>query len=82
MTHGRTIEWTDEELLAAWRHGNDNGNGWGIGLPGMTPMEAAEDYGLIEIETISGDGCVVGCDGDGTAVVVCDSNGPWAVTVD
>jgi hypothetical protein len=77
----KTTENETEGLLESWRIGNNAGKGFAIGADDMSPEEAAEDYGLTEIEVITPDGSVVGCDDDGHAIVVRDHNGPWAVDV-
>lgn len=71
---------TNEELMDAWRRGNNAGHGWAVGREDMTPIEAALDVGLEHVRTISPEGGVVGKLA-GDIIVVADSHGPWAVTI-
>lgn len=71
----------EKELMKKWNNGNDNGQGWAIGDDNMTPTEAALEHGLVDVHDIDCEGNVVGMDDDGNLVVVCDSHGPWAVTI-
>jgi len=71
---------SDSELKRLWREGNDQGRGYAIGDEDMTPRQASKDGGLENIQNIDQEGNVVGII-SGDIIVVCDSNGPWAVTV-
>lgn len=71
---------SDEELKKLWRRGNDAGRGYAIGEEDQSQREAAKDGGLENIQKIDQEGNVVGIL-DGDIIVVCDANGPWAVTV-
>ena len=72
---------TNEELLSAWLRGNDRGEGYPVGGVSDSPAEAAERSGYIDITDIGPDGAVCATNGRGELVVICDANGPWAVTV-
>lgn len=71
---------SDSELKRLWREGNDQGRGYAIGDDDMSPHQAAKDGGLENIQKIDPEGNVVGILA-GDIIVVCDANGPWAVTV-
>jgi hypothetical protein len=70
-----------DNFAEAWGWGNDKGEGYSIGEEYQSPIEAAQSDGLTCIIQISTDGSVLGYKEDGSAIVVCDSHGPWAVDV-
>jgi hypothetical protein len=70
----------NSEFKRLWREGNDQGRGYAIGNEDMTPCQAAKDGGLENIQKIDPEGNVAGILA-GDIIVVCNSNGPWAVTV-
>ena len=70
----------DKELMDAWRQGNNAGHGYALGNEDMTPVEAARDAGLENIQTITPEGAVFG-ELAGDVIVIADHNGPWAVTI-
>jgi hypothetical protein len=77
---------TDLELMAAYRAGNDAGDGEVCGEENDSPREAAEreDWTVIRsiYEGTNEPGTpVLADDGAGALYVVCDVNGPWAVRV-
>jgi hypothetical protein len=66
----------EQEIKEIFRTKNDEGLGFPVGEPGMTPREAAEFDGYtVEYETCDG---VCYCGG----IIVADVNGPWAVYVE
>lgn len=67
------------ELMAAFRAGNDAGNGFAVGDADMTPREAAE-IDWTHRADLTPEGSVVATD-FGRIYVVADVNGPWAVDV-
>lgn len=71
---------SDTELKRLWREGNDQGRGYAIGDEDMNPRAAAKEGGLENVQKIDPEGNVVGILA-GDIIVVCDANGPWAVTV-
>lgn len=84
-----TIDTTDSELLAAYRAGNNAGEGYSVAsAPGgmdsdETPREAIErNQGLTFDREIGDDGACLATDIDGRLVVVADAHGPHAVAVD
>jgi hypothetical protein len=70
-----------DSFMEAWIYGNNKGNGYSIGEEYHSPMQAAQSEGLSCIIQISKDGSVLGYDCDGRVIVVCWSQGPWAVDV-
>ena len=81
MTTAATIRSQSLSLsdLAAWRAGNDSGDGYAVGAPGDTPEQAArrEGLGIVEVDE---EGRVL-AHADGRRIIICDANGPWAVAV-
>jgi hypothetical protein len=81
-----TEQWTD--LLAQWRAGNDNGEGFAVPtLADQTPLvdwrttaEAVQDAGWDLLGLEAGGMCLAQLP-DVTIALVCDAHGPWAVRV-
>lgn len=70
----------DAALMAAWRTGNDDAEGYALGDASASPSEAARRSGATDIVKCCPEGSVA-CVIDGRVVVICDANGPWAVDV-
>jgi hypothetical protein len=69
-------------LMAAYRRGNNAGEGYSIGSDAYTPREAIEDSADLEwLRYIHAEGACLARRDDGALVVVGDAHGPWAVTV-
>lgn len=78
--NGTAHHYTTEELLNAWREGNDAGYGYAVGDEKDTPEEAARAEGLEQVTQIDCTG-VVAAVYVFDIVVICDADGPWAVDV-
>lgn len=74
----RTASLSDSDI-AAWRAGNDSGDGYAVGEDSDTPEQAARRDGL-EIVEVDDEGRVL-AHADGRRIIICDANGPWAVRV-
>lgn len=66
--------------LAAWRAGNNNGEGYAVGEGGDTPEQGARSEGY-EVLEVDEEGRVVARSKSGRRIVVCDASGPWAVAI-
>lgn len=74
------IRYDEHDLMDAWRAGNNAGDGLAIGEDDDTPQAAVESTTMTHQGDLTPDGAVVASD-HGRVIVVCDSNGPWAVDV-
>jgi hypothetical protein len=78
------LNFTDEEINELWEAGNNAGNGYPVGEPGMTPWEAAEAEGMEDIRTFdtpTTERTEVVAHDVYKWVAICDANGPWAVDI-
>lgn len=71
---------SESQWMAAWRKGNNKGDGYPIGNDNDTPEKAAK-RAKKKIVDKSSAGCVL-CQSSSGYTVICDSNGPWAVDID
>lgn len=69
-----------QEMMQYWGKENDAGAGYGIGEERGDPEAAALLEGWT-IEDRGPDGMVLARTPAGELVLVCDSNGPWCVTL-
>jgi hypothetical protein len=75
------IRYDEHDLMDAWRAGNNAGDGFALGSIDDAPQAAVESTNTMTHQgDLTPDGAVVASD-HGRVIVVCDSNGPWAVDV-
>lgn len=80
QTTNRTYHAEQGEIMDAWRHGNDAGEGYAVGEDNQSPSEAADEDGLLEQGNLDPTGNIVAVSGD-RVIAICDHNGPWAVDI-
>ena len=76
-------ELSDAELIAEWRRGNDNGEGWDIGHE-TDELDALTEEGWTFVRWVGDEHCQFAAWASecGQVAIVADGHGPWAVTVE